>query len=181
MVAAPAQEGSISLLKKPLVLIRPRTEQKFIGSFFQKRTASFLTTGQDRSFRPGNAAPTPPLRRIGQREQVETAEQKQEEWGERRVGHPKGRLTAHSDSEISDDRQRKGNGKPTVNLSCPRAPTHWVLAMTAPGQHITVRLYVVKGGLRMVACVCRVHLQSGRFAGRGSNDDQRSHCRESAS
>ena len=51
-------------------------------------------------------------------------EQEHEEWQQRRVGDPGGRLPLRHCSEVGDDGQRKDNCHPTVDLPNPFAPIH---------------------------------------------------------
>ena len=64
---------------------------------------------------------TAPLADIWQHEQVQTGEQKQEEWEQRQEAHPKGKLllprSEDIEGDVDKDEHRKDNGQPTVGLS----------------------------------------------------------------
>src|SRR5580704_14583663 len=75
-----------------------------------------------RAARLRSASAAVPLGGIRQHEHVQTAEQKQEERGQRRIDHPGGRLPKCHGDEIGADGRRKDDGQPAVKLPNPRIP-----------------------------------------------------------
>ena len=63
------------------------------------------------------APPAAPPGGMRQHEEVEPAEPKQGERGQRQVAHPDDRLLLSQGDEGDDDGDRKGDGQPTVDLS----------------------------------------------------------------
>ena len=74
-------------------------------------------------------SPVAPLGGIRQHEQVQTGNQQQGEWQQRRVRHPGRRHSRPlgKGDEVGDDSYRKGNGQPAVGLPNPFVPVQWNL------------------------------------------------------
>src|SRR5690606_34465665 len=79
---------------------------------------------------------------VGQREQVQAAEQQQEQRRQRRIRHPGGRRPLAHGDEVGDDRQREDDRQPAVKLTDKDAhrfpPLRVVLAahLTQPRQYL---------------------------------------------
>src|SRR5215470_8418239 len=75
----------------------------------------------------GGVSPAAPLGGMRQNEQVETGEQEQKEWGQRRVDDPGGSFPQSHGGEVGDDGQRKDDRQPAVDLPNPFVPIQWDL------------------------------------------------------
>lgn len=86
----------------------------------QRNDADFLHAAS--SIGPSLA---PPLREVGQYEQIHTREKHQGERGHRQEAHPVSVPVFKHGGAVEDNDQRKGDGQPTVQLPNPSIPVQW--------------------------------------------------------